>query len=384
MAGRTYEETVIVRLKLLNEKWGAATKRSGELLSNFKRKTEDLKGGFQRITEVSSKYNKKLDRIMQTTKTSIKKNREFRMELLGIMFGAKMVANAMGNLLQPALSITGIFDLLNTVLTVMFLPTALDLLDFFIYFAEFFIGLPEPVQKLLGEFAMLMFAFFTFMSAKAAMGLFLDSLNKAVNGLSFGIKGLKIGLLELAGGYYLIKAVMTIAKEGFTKDAIADLMLGAGLIIISRSPLVGSFLIVGAILLKLGVWEGFIESVKEVALAMQDIFSYKPGSALSHLKKAALVGLGEKILPKSGGVVSGALAGIKLSGKQIGGYIPYEGLYNLHRGETVIPSEQNMSFSPVINIEVGGGLNASELAHRIRMELDDQYARSLANLSRSR
>ncbi|KKL90757.1 hypothetical protein LCGC14_1901460, partial [marine sediment metagenome] len=35
--------------------------------------------------------------------------------------------------------------------------------------------------------------------------------------------------------------------------------------------------------------------------------------------------------------------------RQTGGFIPTEGLYRLHAGETVVPANQSLTFSPTIN-----------------------------------
>ena len=85
------------------------------------------------------------------------------------------------------------------------------------------------------------------------------------------------------------------------------------------------------------------------------------------------------------GLVKGTIVGgAKKKGQdQTGGFIPHTGLYKLHRGETVVPAEENnLNFSPTINIMSGSGMDARAIANMIKMELNQQWASELGRLAR--
>ena len=75
-----------------------------------------------------------------------------------------------------------------------------------------------------------------------------------------------------------------------------------------------------------------------------------------------------------------AFFGGGIPSSQFGGFVPQTGLRLVHAGETVIPSSQNLNFNPTVNITsgVGGGVDAN----MIKSELNEMWARQLANLAR--
>ena len=64
----------------------------------------------------------------------------------------------------------------------------------------------------------------------------------------------------------------------------------------------------------------------------------------------------------TGKAIRGA-AGVSKGSHQYGGYIQETGLYQLHRGETVIPSDQHTEVGDInVTVNTTGGVNADELA----------------------
>jgi len=89
-------------------------------------------------------------------------------------------------------------------------------------------------------------------------------------------------------------------------------------------------------------------------------------------------------IPSVSGFVSSAASiagGILKGSRAVGGSISETGLYQLHAGEQVIPSSQNISnqsFSPTVNITVnGGGMNANDLAREVSRILQGEYRRGV-------
>lgn len=79
--------------------------------------------------------------------------------------------------------------------------------------------------------------------------------------------------------------------------------------------------------------------------------------------------------------IIGAFKSYNFPSFQMGGFIPKEGIYHLHRGEFIVPadeSHQTINSSPTINIYTSGGLDIN----RIKAELDQYYASALSGLSR--
>ncbi len=72
--------------------------------------------------------------------------RGFRMELLGVMFFGMGIQRFFTGLIKPALTVTGVFKLWSTILTILFLPVALKLLDWTIKFMNW-MNESERLQK---------------------------------------------------------------------------------------------------------------------------------------------------------------------------------------------------------------------------------------------
>ena len=72
--------------------------------------------------------------------------RGFRMELLGVMFFGMGIQRFFTSLIKPALTVTGVFKLWSTILTILFLPIALKLLDWTIKFMNW-MNKSERLQK---------------------------------------------------------------------------------------------------------------------------------------------------------------------------------------------------------------------------------------------
>ena len=72
--------------------------------------------------------------------------RGFRMELLGVMFFGMGIQRFFTGLIKPALTVTGVFKLWSTILTILFLPIALKLLDWTIKFMDW-MNKSERLQK---------------------------------------------------------------------------------------------------------------------------------------------------------------------------------------------------------------------------------------------
>lgn len=81
--------------------------------------------------------------------------KKFKFEYLGLMFAAMALSRALNGLLRPALEATGIFELINTTLLILFLPVILLLLPYLIKILKFFMGLSNETKVMIGSFVVL-------------------------------------------------------------------------------------------------------------------------------------------------------------------------------------------------------------------------------------
>lgn len=319
--------------------------------------------------------NKQMKKVATTSKDAARQLRPFRMELLGVMFGAQMVSSAFIGLLKPAFETVGIFDIWGTMLSVFFLPTAEMLLDWIVRFFDFVMLLPEPVRELLGNLLLTVGAFFSFLATKAAFDLFMDSWVKHVGKLNTQMKV----FAGFFGATYIIKAVME-ADTASWQTTLSDALFGMGFVLLATSKgnvWTASALIVVSLAIKFRIFDKFLDFIEQIYQTIQEIGKLTFGRARSNMlraKAALAAATGEygymDTIMRTGGP------------RQAGGFIPFTGLYKLHRGETVIPSEQNLSFSPTINIMGGSGMDARAVANIIKMELNQQWASELGRLAR--
>ena len=106
--------------------------------------------------------------------------RGFRMEMLGVMFGAGMLGHAMLGLFQPATEAFGIFDLFGTTLQVVFLPVMELLFPILLGIMDFFMNLSPSIQLAIGIFTGLVAVIMIVAGVIASIALFVGSAIGAV------------------------------------------------------------------------------------------------------------------------------------------------------------------------------------------------------------
>ncbi len=140
--------------------------------------------------------------------------RGFRMEMLGVMFFGMGLQKFFTGLLQPALKLTGVFELWSTVLAILFLPIALLLLDFMMPLFMWLINLSDETKLFIGKLVLL--------GAILGAALFL-----------FGMFALGIGSVILAfAGLFLIidKLIPDIHFAGIEMSSFIEAGLGIGIL----------------------------------------------------------------------------------------------------------------------------------------------------------
>lgn len=137
------------QMNQLNNDMGMISSRGGKTANSFRNMTHGLRG--------------------------------FKMEMLGVMFFGMGIQAFFTGLLQPALQMVGVFELLKLTLAVLFIPVALQLLEILMPLFNWLMNLSDGSKKLIGWFVVF---------------------GAAVGGLLFliGMLGLGIGSLILTFG----------------------------------------------------------------------------------------------------------------------------------------------------------------------------------------
>lgn len=172
---------------------------------NFGLKRQNLKLREQsfRLSKQRFLYNK----LNQT----LRKN---QVSMMTTMYTFKALGNAMRGLLNPSLKTVGVFDVISTLLTVLFLPAALWVLDVFLWLFYIFTSLPKPVQDVIDIVVVLtavissiivtitLFNFFLTTNATAILGV-----GKAIGGAIKAIMSMNPIILIIIAAIVLLWAM---------------------------------------------------------------------------------------------------------------------------------------------------------------------------------
>src|SRR4030042_133650 len=171
-----------------------------------------VNNGLVKSTETQSKYNKIGGKWVKTAEQMRERGARFRMELLSVMFFGMLVQRTFQNLLQPALELTGVFDIFTVTLELLFLPIALVILGWAIKFLEYISKIPDDVKIAIGVFVLLGFVLGTvlFIGASVLLGIVglamaFSSMGLIVIGLVAGLTLFIILLAYLGGGTEAVK-----------------------------------------------------------------------------------------------------------------------------------------------------------------------------------
>lgn len=370
----------------------------------------------------------------------------FRMEMLGVMFFGMAIAQLFKTMLKPAFDLVGIFELWSATLGILFLPIALALLDPLLALMDWLINVPEAGKMMIGIFALIgvILGTFLFIVGMATLGLtsliqafmmpgvlgalssfwaqigFLFSLPFLAAALiliiafidafkgNFGnmqgwvevlwesIKGVFEGFFTWLGGLWDVISGFFSGDTAKVKQGFEKMWKGIWQFVGSLKDVVVSFLVI----LGLTIINAFKNMVKVIVGLLVSLFH--PGEARDaavefgksiinsviegiktgvRIAKAILAGIipgGQTFEQASQGIPRGGIKG----GRASGGFVPHDGLYRLHAGESVTPN-QSISASPTININTSGGIDNATI-DRIKSELGALVADGLARLSRSR
>jgi len=123
------------------KQFNASQRRTSQLMVNQKVLAN------QNATAIKSMFESSL---MTRVRLLSNRMKQFKMELLGIMFFGMMVQKTMFGLLRPAGDAVGIFEIWTSTLQIFFLPIMLALLPIMLMFMDWFIDAPEWLKLAIG------------------------------------------------------------------------------------------------------------------------------------------------------------------------------------------------------------------------------------------
>lgn len=172
-------------------------------LINLQESLEKIRRGGGKVDTALARVNKQINKSTKGAKGVALQFKRFKFELLGVLFFGMAVQRFMTGLLKPSLEVAGVFEILNDTLAILFLPTASNVSEVLLEISDIILSLPEPIQRIIGDFVLLGAGAGTLFSAFGQLALGLASVK-----IAFGVT-----IAEMA--LFLGKAALVaIAVEG--------------------------------------------------------------------------------------------------------------------------------------------------------------------------
>ena len=147
-------------------------------LTKITKQVDDLDKASGKLVSTTQNVNAKTGEVYKTTTRTTTGLRLFRMEMLGIMFGAQSVAAAFGAVAQAGFEMFSVSELLGLTWGLLMLPIMELLIEPLLTILQAFWDMPEPMKKVVGAGILLFFVLFTLLSIFGMMTLFLTSLGQ--------------------------------------------------------------------------------------------------------------------------------------------------------------------------------------------------------------
>ena len=177
---------------------------------------------------------------------------QFKFELLGILFFGMADNKFLSGLIKPALEVTGVFEMMNDALTLLFLPTADKVSNVISDMTDKLSELSPTTQELIGDLVLLTSILFLGLFIFATFALGLASVQMAF-GLTAGAAGLLFGSIILIGAVII---GLIILYKNWTKIsdrlkvAIGATAIVLGIVLFAINPVAGAVaLLIGAFIL---------------------------------------------------------------------------------------------------------------------------------------
>ena len=371
------QEDIVVNIKTISELKGLVQTQAD--IQKLNRVGIDANNGFKDL-------NGNVLRTGEVVKKAGTVFRQFKFELLGVLFFGMAVNRFMTGLLKPAFEVVGIFEILRDTMAIFFLPVAGKVGDRLLELSDIFTSIPEPIQEFVGWMVILLATLGAALFLFATVGLGLVSLEAA-----FGITAAALGLFVLKtilisalviGFILLMKNWEKVS--GSLKTLIGGITIAIGLLAIAfGAPFIGVLAIVmGAFILLRTGWDalkdslgttGFVETLKaafnkiiEKINQFIDLINKIPGVNIGHV--SGFAGVAGSNTPEE---VLGASDKFNAPQGSTSGSIP--------------PSSTSITNDLTINISgTLDELGINQLAEEIQRQINESAAQTLEQIERSR
>lgn len=308
---------------------------------------------------------------------------------LSLMFTGMALTRVFGGLVKGVLDVLGVSDMLNATILVVLLPALQPLADVLFNIMDFFMNLPEPVQKIIGMFVILAAALGILFTVLGMFGTFAVGGFKIIAGAVSGLWGVLSGFVAWVAGalgvsfgvaFAIILAVIVAVialvvgaieawKNNFLgfKDAVIGIWeaiktvvqgfvnffkgildIVVGIFTLNGDKIKEGFRLVGEGIK--GIFKGvanfviniinalvglIVSALAQLIRPIQWIWNKIPGHAkVTWYEDIMAAGAGKNLIPSFA----------------TGGVMPYTGLAMLHAGETITPAGQGINSAPTFNI----------------------------------
>lgn len=215
-------EPIIVEIR---EK-GAQKIRS---LVNLLQNLESLKRTGANVDSAMGRVNKRIDTLTGGAKGVATQFRQFKFELLGVLFFGMAVTRFLKGMIRPALEVTGTFEVLTFHLQQFFIPTAEDAVEITEGLGSAMNELPDSIKRIVGWVVIIVAFIFGLLTAFGIWGLGIDSIKRRFPKLIPALKTFGRWLFRLVFGVGLLTSFKKNWSKVMTKLIPLAKTLGKGL-----------------------------------------------------------------------------------------------------------------------------------------------------------
>ena len=311
---------------------------------------------------------------------------KIRYQWLSIMFLGWQLQRVFGGMIKPVAETVGAFEPLKLAIEDMLTPFLIPFTDKMWELFDVFDKLPEPVKSVGGGIILIGYGAGTILANLGQLALSLGALfalftylGISIGGISIAFNNFLIGLLMLmipiAALILILKGLDLVVTKLFGVTLAEGVRLGV------EKAIGWLKYFWGGLLIGIKRFGDFFKRIKDgFAKFVADIRAwviYLVDEIKRWFKKledipiiGGIIGFGKKV---ASGVSN--IFGKIFGGRQAGGYIPQTGLYNLHAGEYVQSSGNNITFAPTITINAS--LSQPMDIRRIADELEGYWANKM-------
>jgi hypothetical protein len=400
--------------------------KAAQLMTNkeYKKGMDNLKQSDPQWFKLSTKmrnYEERQKAINKAQQQARANSRRLVGAYLSLMFTGMALTRVFGGLVKSVLDVLGVGEMLKATILIVLLPALQPLSDILFNIMDFFMDLPEPVQKLIGFFVLLAAAVGVLFTIIGMMGTFwlggFRVMAGAVSGLWTMLTGFVTWIASALGvsfgAAFAIIVGVIIAVVALVVGAIAawknnflgfkDAVIGvwnsiktyiqgfvqffsgiwdiiSGIFTLNWSKIKQGFSLMGEGIKNMfkGIANFIINIINSMvgliisALAqlirpIQWIWNKVPGHAkVTWYEDIMAAGAGKNLIPTFAG----------------GGIMPYTGLAMVHAGETITPPGQSINNAPVFNINAN--VSSDYDVRRLADQLSKYWVSDMERISKSR